>query len=80
MIQKISCLSTKVNRPFYHMVKIRVIIIQNVNIFTIYGTLFENVITSSQITCQNKTKMAGKKQEVPGLFIRSGKLYQLHTS
>ena len=38
-------LSTKVNRPFYDMVKIRVIIIYNVNIFTIYETLFESVIT-----------------------------------
>ena len=61
MIQKVSCLSTKINRPFYHMVKIRVIIVQNVNIFIIYGALFENVITISPITYQNKTKMPGKK-------------------
>ena len=43
------------------MVKIRVIIVQNVNIFIIYGALFENVITISPITYQNKTKMPGKK-------------------
>ena len=43
------------------MVKICVIIIQNANTFTIYETLFENVITISPITYQNKTKMPGKK-------------------
>ena len=61
MIQKKSCsLSTKVNRPFYDMVKIRVIIISIVTIFTIYETLSENVITTLLITYQNKTKMPGK--------------------
>ena len=49
-------LSTKINRPFYDMVKIRVIVIQNVNICNIYETLFENVITILPITYQNKTK------------------------
>ena len=42
MIHKRSCsLNTKVNRTFYDMVKIRVVITQNVNIFTMYETLFE---------------------------------------
>ena len=48
--------------------------------FTIYETLFVNVITLLLITYQNKTKMPGKKKEVPGLFIRTGELYQLYTS
>ena len=62
MFQKWPCsLSTNVNRTFYDMVKIRVIIIQNVNIVTIYETLFENAIIVLPITYQNKTKMPGKK-------------------
>ena len=62
MFQKWPCsLSTNVNRTFYDMVKIRVIIIQNVNIVTIYETLFENAIIILPITYQNKTKMPGKK-------------------
>ena len=55
------------------MVKIRVIIISSVNIFTIDETVFENVIIILPSTHQKKTK-------VPGLFIRSGKLYQLYKS
>ena len=63
MIQNRSCsLSTKVNRPFYEMVKIFVIIISNVSIFTIYETLFENVKTILPITHQNKTKMPEKSR------------------
>ena len=58
MIQKRSyILSTKINIYFYDIVKIRVIIIQNVNIFTIYQTLFQNVISILPIIYQNKTKM-----------------------
>ena len=46
MIQKKSCsLSTKVNEPFNDIVKTRVVIIQNANIFTIYETLLENAVT-----------------------------------
>ena len=43
MIQKSSCkLSTKANRHFYDMAKIRVtIILLNINIFTIFETLFQ---------------------------------------
>ena len=44
----------------YNMIKISVIIIQNVNIFHIYETLYENVITILPITYQNKTKMPRK--------------------
>ena len=63
MIQTGSCsLSTKVNRPFYDIVKVLVVIISNVNIFfTTYETLFENVTTILPITYQNKTEMSGKK-------------------
>ena len=58
MIQKRSCsLSTKINKPFHDMVKIRVIITKSFNTFTIYETLFENVITISPMTYQKKTKM-----------------------
>ena len=58
-----SCsLSTKVNRPFYDIVKVLVVIIPNVNIFfTTYETLFENVTTILPIIYQNKTEMSGKK-------------------
>ena len=64
MIQKRSCsLSTKDNISFYDMVKICVIIIENVTFFTIYETLFENVITILRITYQNKTKMPGKNRK-----------------
>ena len=56
-------LSIKVNRPFYDMVKIFcVIIIQNVNVITIYETLFENVITILPATYQNKIKMPRKNR------------------
>ena len=34
---------------------------KNVNIFTIYETLFENVITIVSISYKNKTKIHGKK-------------------
>ena len=59
MIQKRSCSSgTKFNRTFHGVVKICVIIIRNINIFTIYETFVENVITILPITYQNKTKMS----------------------
>ena len=48
------------------MVKVRVIIIRNVNFFTIYETLLENVIATLPITYQNKNKMPGKNYEIPG--------------
>ena len=45
------------------MVKIRVIIIENVNIFTIYETLFENATTILPIKYQNKTKLLVKNRK-----------------
>ena len=64
MSQKRSCsFSTKVNRPFYDMAKIRAIIIHNVIFFTICETLFENIITTLPITYKNKTKMLGKNRK-----------------
>ena len=63
MIHKRSCnLSTKVYRPFYGIVKIPVTIMKNVNIFTIYETLFENVITILSKSYKNKTKIHGKRK------------------
>ena len=60
MIQKRSCsVSTKVNRPFYDVVKICVIVMKNVDILTIHET-FENVITILPITYQSKTKISRK--------------------
>ena len=47
----------------YEMVKIRVIIIQNVNVFAIYGTVFQGVLKILPITYQNKTKMPGKNKK-----------------
>ena len=35
---------------------------KNVNIFTIYETLFENVITILSKSYKNKTKIHGKKK------------------
>ena len=41
MNQKISCsLNTTVNWNFYDMIKIRLIMVNNVNIFTMYKSLF----------------------------------------
>ena len=51
----------------------------NANIFNIYETLFENIITILPKTYQNKTKMPGKNR-VPGLLIRGVKLYHLYKS
>ena len=66
MIQKRSCsLSTKVNRTFNKnskLIKIRVIIMENVYIFTKYETVFENVITILPVIYQNKTKMPQKNR------------------
>ena len=42
------------------MVKIRVIIIENVNVLTMYETLFEKVITTLPITYQKKLKCLEK--------------------
>lgn len=51
MIQKRQYgLSNKISRPFYDMVQIRVIIMWNVNIFTVYEILLENIKTLSPIT------------------------------
>ena len=44
------------------MVKIPAIIIENVNIFTIYEKLFKNVITILPTTYQNKTKSLEKRE------------------
>ena len=63
MIQKrLSIFSTKVNRSFYEMVKVHVIIIQKVIIFTIYETLFGNFKTILPVTYQNETSMHGKRK------------------
>ena len=53
----------RVNRPFYDMVKICVIIITNVNVFTKCETLIENVIRILPITYQIKTKIPGKNRK-----------------
>ena len=70
MIQKRSCsLSTKANRPFYGIAKIRVIILYNVNIFTIYET-FENVITIYQKGTKIKLKCFEKIESVRFIYER----------
>ena len=47
MIQKSSCsLSTTVNWNFYGMMKIHSIMIINVNLFTIYGSLLKDDIVT----------------------------------
>ena len=61
MIQKRSCnLSTKVNRNFCDIVKIRLTMADNVNIFTICESLLQKVIKILQIIYQNKSKVPGK--------------------
>ena len=71
---------TKVNRSFDDMVKIRVVIVQSVSIFTKCGSLIKNVIIILPIAYQIKIKMPGEKKKVLSLFIRSGKLYKLYAS
>ena len=61
------------------MVKIRIIISENINIFTVYKTLFENVITILPISHQNKSKMPGKYRKCL-VFIEIGKLSKLYTT
>ena len=46
--------------------------INNANIFTIYESLFLSVIKALPIIYQNKTKVPGKIEQVPGLNIRKG--------
>ena len=50
------------------MVEILVTIIYDVNVFIIYGTLFENVINTLTIIYQNITKIAGKNRKLDKLF------------
>ena len=45
------------------MVKIRVTIIKNVNIFTLHEILFENFITILLITYHNNTKIPGENRK-----------------
>ena len=79
MIKKRLCsLNTKVNKPIYDMVKIRVIIIYNVMIFTIYVALLANAITVLLIIHQNKPKMTGKIEHV--WFIYKNWLYTSYLS
>ena len=68
--------STKVNRYFYEMAKIGVMIIQNIYIFSICKILFQNVIQFSLIIYQNKLKFQ-EKIENTWFIIRNGTLYQL---
>ena len=62
MIKKGSrSLSTKVNIHFHDMVKIRIKIIQNVNIFALYGTVtshrnFKRKFTKMKLKCLEKIK------------------------
>ena len=66
MIQNVWCsLRTRNIGHFYDMVKICIIIIKNVNIFTIHETIIEKVIAILPITYQNKTKISGKNWEFP---------------
>lgn len=65
MIQKTLCsLSTEINfKRFYDMVKIRVLIISNVNFLIIYEILFRNIIKILPIIYKNKTAMPGKNRK-----------------
>lgn len=59
MIEKRSrSLSTKVNSNFYDMVKVCLIMINNVNI--IYESLIENVMKTLPTIYQKETKSSGK--------------------
>ena len=64
MTQKRSCsLSPKVNWNFYDMIKIRLIMIRNVNIFTIYESLLQNVTKILPTIYHNKTKVPRKMRK-----------------
>ena len=60
------------------MVKIRVKITCNVNIFIIYETLYKNITAILPIAYENKTKMPWKNRKCL-VYFKSFKLFQLHT-
>ena len=65
MIQKrLRTLSTKVNGNFFDIIKIRLIMINNVNICTIYESLIYNAMTILLTIYQNKTKYLGKMSKL----------------
>ena len=67
MIQKRSCsLSTKVNRNFHGMIKIRLIMVNNVNIFTIYNVNLYSKASGKFYRQFTKTKLTGKMSKLPG--------------
>ena len=79
MIQKRSCiLSTKIIQHFYDMVKTHVKIMQNVNDFTIYESLFQNFVKLYQQF--NKIKLKCLQKTGSAWFDYISKLYQLYTS
>ena len=62
------------------MAKTRVIIRQSINVFTMYRTFFPKRHKNFTYNLPKQNWNAVKKQEVPGLIIRSGKLYQPYKS
>ena len=65
MIQKrLRTLSTKVNGNFFDIIKIRLIMINNVNICTIYESLIYNAMKILLTIYQNKTKFLGKMSKL----------------
>ena len=64
MIKKRSCsLSTKINWHFSDMVKIRFIMTNNVNIFTLYESLLQNVMQILRTIFKKKTNVLGKSSK-----------------
>ena len=53
------------------MMKIRVVIIQNLNVFTIYETLLQNVINISPIIYRNKSKMPWRNRKSLGYLYET---------
>ena len=61
------------------MEKINVIIIKNVDIFTIYETLFQNIINALPIFCQNITNMLRKSRKIESLVFQNRLLKDAHS-
>ena len=57
---------------FTDMLEIRLIVINNVDIFTIYESVL-NFIKILLTVYQKKSKVSEKNEQVPGLIIRKGK-------
>ena len=59
--KRLCSLGTKVNQDFYDMIKTRVVVISNFDVFTTYDSLFQNKILT--IIYQSKTKTPAENRK-----------------